>query len=74
LALLERDGLVIRQGHQLVVCADELEAPMDTRILDLPIKLEKSGTNARHERRARNRSSHDESRQRIADGQCVLAG
>jgi CRP-like cAMP-binding protein len=42
LALLEGDGLVIRQGHQLVVCADELKASINTRIPDLPVKLEKS--------------------------------
>jgi CRP-like cAMP-binding protein len=53
LARLERDGLVIRQGRQLVVCADELEDSMNKRIPDLPIKIRKSasvatrpGTNA----------------------------
>jgi DNA-binding FadR family transcriptional regulator len=42
LARLERDGLVIRQGRQLVVCADELESSMNKRIPDLPIKVRKS--------------------------------
>jgi len=42
LARLERDGLLIRQGHQLVVCVDELEASLNPRIPDLPIKLRKS--------------------------------
>src|SRR5271170_5719569 len=53
LVRLERDGLVIRQGHQLVVCADQLEASINTRIPDLPIKIQKSGANAWHARSAR---------------------
>ena len=39
LARLERDGLVIRQGRQLVVCADELKDSISGRIPDLPIKI-----------------------------------
>jgi CRP-like cAMP-binding protein len=39
LARLERDGLVIRQGRQLVVRADELEDSMPPRIPDLPVKI-----------------------------------
>lgn len=42
LARLERDGLVIRQGRQLIVCADELESSMNKRIPDLPIKVRKA--------------------------------
>ena len=36
LARLERDGLVIRQGRQLVVCADELEDSLSRRLPGLP--------------------------------------
>jgi len=36
LARLEREGLVIRQGHQLIVRADALEGSMSRRIPDLP--------------------------------------
>jgi DNA-binding FadR family transcriptional regulator len=36
LARLERDGLVIRQGRQLVVRSDQLEDSMSARIPDLP--------------------------------------
>jgi CRP-like cAMP-binding protein len=43
LARLERDGMVIRQGRQLVVRADQLEASMSLRIQDLPIKIRESG-------------------------------
>lgn len=39
LARLERDGLVIRQGRQLIVRADDLEESMSLRIPDLPIKI-----------------------------------
>ena len=39
LARLERDGLVIRQGRQLVVCADALKDSISGRIPDLPIKI-----------------------------------
>jgi CRP-like cAMP-binding protein len=39
LARLERDGLVIRQGRQLIVRADALEGSMSLRIPDLPIKI-----------------------------------
>jgi CRP-like cAMP-binding protein len=42
LARLERDGLVVRQGRQLVVRADDLENSMNKRIPDLPIKVRKS--------------------------------
>jgi CRP-like cAMP-binding protein len=42
LARLERDGLVIRQGRQLVVRADELEDSLSARIPDLPIKISAS--------------------------------
>ena len=42
LARLERDGLVIRQGRQLIVCAEELEDSMSSRIPDLPIKVRKA--------------------------------
>lgn len=41
LARLEHDGLVIRQGRQLVVRADELRESMNVRPLDLPIKMPK---------------------------------
>jgi CRP-like cAMP-binding protein len=36
LARLERDGLVSRQGRQLIIRADELEESMSVRIPDLP--------------------------------------
>jgi hypothetical protein len=39
LARLERDGLLIRQGHQLIVRADALEGSMNRRTVDLPIKI-----------------------------------
>jgi DNA-binding FadR family transcriptional regulator len=39
LARLERDGLLIRQGHQLIVRADALEGSMSRRTVDLPIKI-----------------------------------
>ena len=39
LARLEREGLVIRQGHQLVVCADGLKDSISGRIPDLPVKV-----------------------------------
>jgi hypothetical protein len=78
LALLERDGLVIRQGHQLVVCADELKASINTRIPDLPVKLQKSffsPANPAHERNAAGRSSRDETvalNSILRKGQCAL--
>ena len=49
LARLERDGLVIRQGRQLVVRADELENSMSERIPDLPIKIRESASFARRQ-------------------------
>lgn len=39
LARLERDGLVIRQGRQLIVRSDELESSMSVRIPDLPLTV-----------------------------------
>jgi DNA-binding transcriptional ArsR family regulator len=48
LARLERDGLVIRQGHQLVVRAEELKDSISGRIPDLPIKI--TASNASHSR------------------------
>jgi CRP-like cAMP-binding protein len=39
LARLERDGLLIRQGHQLIVRAEALEASVSLRIPDLPDKI-----------------------------------
>jgi CRP-like cAMP-binding protein len=42
LARLERDGLLIRQGRQLIVRADELEDAMSLRIPDLAIKIRES--------------------------------
>ena len=47
LARLERDGMVIRQGRQLVVRADQLEASMSLRIQDLPIKMRETGARPR---------------------------
>ena len=47
LAALERDGLVIRQGRQLIVCADELADSLSRRIPDLPIKMRESAARAR---------------------------
>ena len=44
LARLERDRLVIRQGRQLVVCADKLEDSMSVRIADLAPKNAESNT------------------------------
>lgn len=46
LARLERDGLVIRQGRQLVVRAEELENSMSKRIPDLSIKVRRSSSAA----------------------------
>jgi CRP-like cAMP-binding protein len=42
LARLERDGLVIRQGRQLIVRAGRLESSMSLRIADSPIKISES--------------------------------
>jgi hypothetical protein len=42
LARLERDGLLIRQGRQLIVRADKLENSMSLRIADSPINIPKS--------------------------------
>jgi CRP-like cAMP-binding protein len=42
LARLERDGLLIRQGRQIIVRADELEGSMSLRIPDLPVKIRES--------------------------------
>jgi CRP-like cAMP-binding protein len=39
LARLERDGLLIRQGHQLIVRVDALKGTMSRWIPDLPIKI-----------------------------------
>jgi CRP-like cAMP-binding protein len=47
LARLEHDGLVIRQGRQLVVCADKLEDSMSRRIPDLPVKIKAKAFSAR---------------------------
>ncbi len=54
LARLEHEGLVIRQGRQLVVCADALQDSLNKRIPDLPTRVRRSaslartpGTNAR---------------------------
>ncbi len=47
LARLERDGLVIRQGRQLVVCADELKDSISGRIPDLPVIAASKASHAR---------------------------
>jgi CRP-like cAMP-binding protein len=48
LARLEREGLVIRQGRQLVVCAEALKVSISRRIPELPIKI--AGSNDSHVR------------------------
>jgi len=44
LARLERDGLLLRQGRQLIVRADALEGSMSLRIPDLATKIRESST------------------------------
>ncbi len=40
LARLERDGLLVNQGHKLIVRADELKDSISRRVPDLPIKVQ----------------------------------
>ena len=47
LARLERDGLVIRQGRQLVIRADALEDSMSMRIPDLSAKIREPAASLR---------------------------
>ena len=47
LARLERDGLLIRQGRQLIVCVDALEGSMSLRIQDSPIKISDAASRGR---------------------------